>query len=282
MIAAMISVAVDVVLAYGLVYGRLGLPEWGVYGAGIAFVVAEYLYAGLLASFLLLGEMRRYAVRPRGADPWAILRFLRTSAPIGGQWVLDMTSFALFSSIVARMGDAAMAASLAVLQLLSLSYHQAFAIPIGAATLVGRYLGAAQPELAEQSYVSAVKLALGLAALVAALFLGAPELLMLIFSDDPAVLALARPLLLGAFFQVIDAIAIIAGGALRGAGDTRWPFVVQATLAWAVRIPLVWTAAIWMGGGVFGAWLGELGFILCLGLALILRFRAGHWRTMKL
>jgi MATE family multidrug resistance protein len=283
MIAAMISVTVDVVLAYGLVYGRLGLPERGVYGAGIAFVVAEYLYTALLAAFLLLGELRRYAVRPRGPDPRAILRYLRTSAPIGGQWVLDMTSFALFSSIVARMGDAEMAASQAMLQLLSLSYHQAFAISIGAGTLVGRYLGAGQPDLSEQSYFSGVKLALGIAALVAALFLGAPELLMQIFSDDPAVLALARPLLLlGAFFQVIDALAIIAGGALRGAGDTRWPFLVQATLAWAVRIPLVWTAAIWLGGGVFGAWLGELGFVLTLGLAFILRFRAGHWRTMEL
>jgi MATE family multidrug resistance protein len=283
MIAAMVSVAVDVVLAYGLVYGRLGLPEWGVYGAGMAFVVAEYLNAGLLVAFLLLAEMRRYSVRPRAPDLRAILRFLRTSAPIGGQWVLDMTSFALFSSIVARMGDADMAASQAMLQLLSISYHQAFAISIGAGTLVGRYLGAGQPDLAERSYFSAVKLALALAATVAALFLGAPELLMRIFSDDPAVLALARPLLLlGAFFQVIDAIAIIASGSLRGAGDTRWPFAVQATLAWVVRIPLVWTAAIWMGGGVFGAWLGELGFILILGLAFVLRFRAGHWRTIRL
>jgi MATE family multidrug resistance protein len=283
MIAAMISVSVDIVLAYGLVYGRLGLPAWGVYGAGVAFVVAEYLYTGLLAAFLLLPELRPYGVRPRGPDVRAILRFLRTSAPIGGQWVLDMTSFALFSSIVARMGDAEMAASQAMLQLLSLSYHQAFAISIGAGTLVGRYLGAGQPDLSERAYFSAVKLALGLAALVAALFLGAPELLMRIFSDDPAVLALSGPLLLlGAFFQVIDALAIIAGGALRGAGDTRWPFLVQATLAWVVRIPLVWTAAIWLEGGVFGAWVGELGFVLTLAGSFILRFRAGHWRTMKL
>jgi MATE family multidrug resistance protein len=181
------------------------------------------------------------------------------------------------------MGDAEMAASQAMLQLLSLSFHQVFAIAIGAGTLVGRYLGAGRPDEAERTYFSAMKLALGLGAIVAALFLGAPELLMRIFSTDPAVLALARPLLLlGAFFQVIDAIGIIASGSLRGGGDTRWPFAVQATLAWVVRIPLVWTAAIWLGGGVFGAWLGELGYILCLGLAFVLRFRAGHWRKMKI
>jgi MATE family multidrug resistance protein len=283
MLAAMLSVSVDVVLAYGLVYGRLGLPAWGIYGAGIAFVVAEYLYTGFLGCCLLLREMHGYAVGPCAPSLRTIRRYLRTGAPIGGQWVLDMTSFALFSSIVARMGDAEMAASQAMLQLLSLSFHQAFAISIGAGTLVGRYLGAAQPDFAARTYRSAMKLALGLGALVAALFLGAPELLMRIFSDDPEVLALARPLLLlGALFQVIDAIGIIAGGSLRGAGDTRWPFLVQATLAWALRIPLVWTAAIWLEGGVFGAWLGELGYILALGIALVLRFRAGHWRTMRI
>jgi MATE family multidrug resistance protein len=245
--------------------------------------VAEYVYAALLAAFVCMREFRIYHVGFRLPDVRSMLRFLRTSAPIGGQWVLDMTSFALFSSIVARMGDAEMAASQAMLQLLSLSYHQAFAISIGAGTLVGRYLGAGQPELSERAYFSAMKLALALAALVAALFLGMPGLLMGIFSDDPAVLALAGPLLmLGAFFQVIDALAIQAGGALRGAGDTRWPFLVQATLAWVVRIPLVWTAAVWMEGGVFGAWVGELGFVLTLAGAFILRFRAGHWRTMRL
>ena len=73
-------------------------------------------------------------------------------------------------------------------------------------------------------------------------------------------LALARPLLaLGAFFQLVDAVGIVAAGSLRGAGDTRWPFVIQATLAWALRLPLVYVCAFVLDGGVFGAWAGELG-----------------------
>ena len=78
-------------------------------------------------------------------------------------------------------------------------------------------------------------------------------------------LELARPLLaLGAFFQVVDAVGIVAGGALRGAGDTRWPFAVQATLAWALRLPAVYVFAIWLQGGVFGAWIGELVYVFVL------------------
>ncbi len=283
MLATIATVVLQAVLAYGLIFGRLGLPEYGVAGAGIAFAVAEYAYAAILFGFLFLRETRvRFATAPCAPDPRQILRFLRTSAPIGGQWLLDMLSFALFSSVVARMGDAEMAASQALLQLLALSFMQAVAISVSSGTLVGRYLGAGDPDAAARSYASAMKLAMLLAAAVAALFLGAPELLMRVFSSDAEVLALARPLLLlGAFFQVVDAIGIVAGGSLRGGGDTRWPFLVHATLAWAARLPFVWLLAIRLEGGVFGAWLGELAYITLLGLAFVLRFRGGRWKTMQ-
>jgi Na+-driven multidrug efflux pump len=194
-----------------------------------------------------------------------------------------MVTFALFTSIVARMGDAAMAASQAMLQLLSLSFMQAVAIGVATGTLVGRSLGARDPDSAQRSYRSGQILALMLAALVALVFLGLPELLVGLFSRDEAVLALARPLLaLGAFFQVADALGIIAGHALRGAGDTRWPFAVQALLACLLRPPLIYTFAVWLAGGVFGAWVGELVYVTALGAAFLARFRSGRWRAMRI
>ncbi len=284
MLAMIVAVAVHVPLAYGLVLGRLGLPAWGIYGAGIAIVISEFVYTGVLFAVLFQRSIRnRYATQPVPIEPRAIRRFLRTSAPIGGQWLLDMTSFALFTSIVARMGDAEMAASQAMLQLLALSFMQASGIATASGTLVGRYVGARDLESAARSYASAMKLGLMLVAVIAALFLGVPEQLMRIFSSDAEVLALARPLLLlGAFFQIVDATAIVTGGALRGGGDTRWPFVVQATLAWLLRIPLVWLGAVVLEGGVFGAWLGELGYLLALAGLLVWRFRVGRWRTIRI
>jgi multidrug resistance protein, MATE family len=283
MLATIASVLVQAVTAYALIFGELGMPTMGVSGAGTAFTIAEYAYAAILFGFLLAPRTRsHFATAPSAPRPRQIARYLRTSAPIGGQWVLDMLSFALFSSVVARMGDAEMAASQAMIQLLSLSFMQAVAISVSAGTLVGRYLGAGDHGSAARSYASAMKLAMVLAAIVAALFLCVPEFLMRLFSDDAQVLGLSRPLLqLGAFFQVVDAIGIVAGGSLRGGGDTRWPFLVHATLAWAARLPLVWVLAVQLDGGVFGAWLGELGYITLLGLAFVMRFRGGRWKTMQ-
>ncbi len=278
------GILVNAVVAYALIFGELGLPRLGVAGAAVGMVAGSWTILGLLAFAALRRPMRlRYHTQPCRPDPAEVARFLRTSAPIGGQWLLDMATFAIFGSIVARMGDVSMAASQATLQLLSVSFMQAYAISLAAGTLVGRYIGARELEASERSYRSGQWLALGVSAIVAALFVSVPEAMLAIFTDDPRVLELARPLLaLAAFFQVIDAVGIVAGGSLRGAGDTQWPFMVQATLAWVLRLPAVYVFAIWLEGGVFGAWVGELVYVFVLSLCFVLRFRAGHWRTVRI
>ena len=210
-------------------------------------------------------------------------RLLRTGAPIGGQWVLDMIAFAIFTSIVVRMGDRSMAASHAMVQLLSFSFMQAYGISIASGALVGRYAGARDFAAAERTHRSGIALGLGVAAIVGTLFVSAPDLLLRLFTDDPDVAGIGRKLLaVGALFQLVDAVGIVAGGSLRGAGDTRWPFAVQATLAWALRLPLVWLCAVTLDGGVIGAWIGELGYVLALAAAFLLRFRAGAWRKVRI
>ncbi|HXQ21851.1 MAG TPA: MATE family efflux transporter [Candidatus Acidoferrales bacterium] len=274
----------NALLAIGLVFGRFGLPAWGVAGAGTATACANWTYTGIMLGAFLRRRMRAtYATRPVRPDRDAIRRFVRTSMPVGGQWVLDMTSFALFSTIIARMGNAPMAASQAMIQLLSLSFMQAFGISIASGALVGRYIGAADLASAERSHRSAMQLGLALAVLVALIFLAIPDTLLSIFTRDPVVVVLGRRLLaLGAVFQLLDAIGIVAGGSLRGAGDTRWPFMVQTMLAWCVRLPLVYVLAVVLGRGVIGAWLGELGYVAVLGSVWLLRFRAGAWREIRI
>ena len=281
---SLIAVAVHLVFAYGLIFGELGMPAWGVLGAGVAQSITSYAYLALLLYAVLRKKVRtRYNTRPVWPRLADMARFLRTSAPIGGQWFLDMTTFAIFAAIVARMGDASAAASQAMLQLLALSFMQAVAISTACSTLVGRYIGAGDLDAAERSYRSGLSLGLVVTAFFAILFLSVPELLLSVFNTEPEFLELGRPLLaLGAFFQVVDAMGIIANSALRGAGDTRWPFVVQSTLAWTLRLAALWTFAIWLQGGVFGAWLGELVYVFALGLAWLFRIRAGHWRTVRI
>jgi MATE family multidrug resistance protein len=279
--AAALGVTVNFVMAWLLIFGHAGFPALGIAGAGLAQSIGSTVIAVvLIVAFLRSGLRARYATLPCRPNRVAIARFARTSLPIGGQWLLDMTTFALFTSLVARMGTTAMAASQAMLQLLSISFMQAVAISTAAGTLIGRYLGAGDIEAASRSYRSAVALALGLATMVGLLFVCAPETLLGMFASDDAVLSLARPLLgLGAFFQIVDALGIVAAGSLHGAGDTRWPLLLQASLGWLVRLPAVYIGAFVLGHGVLGAWGGELAYVTLLGCAMMRRFRTGQWQT---
>lgn len=272
------------VLDYGLIFGNLGLPKLGVAGAGAASAFSEWTYAALL-----LWSFRRHRVsapfqtHPVRPSRRSLVRLRRVSLPIGGQWFLEMVTFALFTTLVARMGDRPMAASQAFLSLLHLSFMQVVGISVAAGTLVGRYLGAGDLGAVQRSYRNAQRLGFIVVVIVAALFLGVPELLMRIFSNDPEVIRLGRPLLaVGALFQLFDAVAIVASGSLRGAGDTRWPFVAQTTLAWTAYLPLAYGMGVLLDGGLIGAWLGGAAYVLLLSLVMARRWRSGAWKEMAI
>jgi MATE family, multidrug efflux pump len=269
----------NIVLDYGLIFGRLGMPQLGVTGAGVATSLAQVMAASALVWRLGRAAPRRhFKTAWHAPDLSAIRRFLRTGAPIGGQWFFDMLAFALFTTLVARMGDDEMAASQALIVLLSFTYMQAIGISAGASTLVGRYIGARSIAAARRAYRSAMILTGAVSSIVATLFVTLPTTLLRLFVDDTKVLAIGLPLIwLGAVFQFFDGAVIVSEGALRGAGDTRWPFVMQSLLNWVFFLPLAYLLAVTFRLGLMGAWIAELSYMVLLALLLIWRFETGAW-----
>ena len=282
--AALVANLCNAVLDYGLIFGKLGLPELGVAGAGIATAIGQWIHAlYLFIAFRRRSVRERYATDPARPDLDQMRRFVRTGAPIGGQWVLGMLSFAIFATVIARMGDAPAAASQAFVVLLSVSFMQALGISAASSTLVGRYIGADDLASARRSFRSSEKLAGVLAAVIALLFIAAPELLMRIFSDDPEVIRLGRSLVIvGSAYQFCDAFGVVAEGALRGAGDTRWPFVVHALFSWGLFLPAAWLLGVTLEGGVVGAWVGGVVYVAALATALVRRFHSGAWQSITI
>jgi MATE family multidrug resistance protein len=276
--------AVNVLLDYGLIFGELGLPELGVAGAGLGTAIAQWSNAIVL---LIICQRRAITKRchthPVAMNTAQIKRFLWTGAPIGGQWFIGMLSFSAFTTLVARMGDTSMAASQAFVMLLSLSFMQAVGISIATAILVGRYIGAGDLPAASRTFRSSIQLGFALAVGIAILFVAFPIPLLRIFTDDVRVLELGRPLLLlGALFQLADAVAIISEGALRGAGDTRWPFAIEIVMGWGIQVPLAYYVGVVLGYGLTGAWLASLVHILTLSTILFLRFRSNAWQKIRI
>ena len=275
---------VNAVLDYGLIFGKLGLPELGVAGAGFATSVAEWVnFLGLFICFRRTRVAETFITKAAALNRSKIRRLMRMGLPVGTQWWLEMASFALFLTLVAQMGDAPMAASQAFISLLSISFMQAYGLGIAVSTLVGRYIGAKDLAAAERSFYSGVRLCLCIAGVVGLLLVFASEPLLRLYTDDPRVLELGRPLmLLGAVYQVFDALAIIADSGLRGAGDTRWPMIVRFLLSWFLFLPTAYILGISLDGGLTWAWVGGLLYIVVLTSVLFGRCRGGRWKLMEI
>lgn len=284
LVATVVANGANVFLALGLVYGWFGLPALGVLGAGIATSIAEWLYFGImLAAFLRPSLRMRFDTGWRRPDLAPVRRLWRIGLPVGGQWVIEMLAFSIFMTLVARMGDASLAASHAFGQLASISFMVAAGIGTATATLVGRYIGAGEPDRAAQRFRSSLVLGGTAGALLALAFVVFPELLVELFSSDPEVIALGIPLLsIGAFYQLFDALSVLSDGALRGAGDTRWPFVARCLGSWLIFLPAAWFFAFHLDMGLTGAWIGGVFSSATLAIVLYLRFRSGAWRRIEI
>jgi Na+-driven multidrug efflux pump len=110
-------------------------------------------------------------------------------------------------------------------------------------------------------------------------FLLIPARLVSLFTTDPLVIADGVLYLrVIAFAQIAQSFELILEGALAGAAYTFWPQVASTSLT-ALRIPL---AAWWSRGlGLLGIWLALSVTAIARGVAMVLFWKSGRWRTAK-
>ncbi len=284
LLAGLVANVVNALAAYALVFGHFGAPRLGVAGAAIATASSEFLYAALVLGIALQPRiMRRFGTRPQLPNLHALRRLARTGFPIGAQWVFDALSFAVFTLMLSSMSAASVAASHSFIMLVNVSFMLALGVSGATQTLVGRAIGANEPELAVTALRNGLRVALTFSATLAIFLTAAPTLLMRIFTDDADVLALGVGVLrLGAIFQLLDAAHIVVMGALRGAGDTTWPAAWQTALAWGVFLPLAWLLGRHLGYGLVGAYAGGTLYVALLAGGLYWRFASGKWRSLRI
>ena len=203
--------------------------------------------------------------------------------PIGVHYALDIGSFLIFSAYVGRMGTDQLAASQIIIQVLALSFMPCNGFAVAATTLMGQYIGAGLPDLARTSAYKTIRLGLMFAGALAITYVSIPGVLVRMFNNDANVVRFGVMIMpLAAFFQFCDATQIIAGGALRGAGDTRFPMMLALGGGWLLFLPLAYLFGTVLGGGLLGAWVGGAIYVVILATGMLLRLRSDHWRNIKL
>lgn len=300
MLVTVIGVVVNIACDYLLIFGELPFPkEWGIQspfpkmgirGAGVATIMAQTVECVLLIWLLSSrGLVEEFGIwRNRGFDRELFGRFLRFGFPQGLHFFLDVASFAVFMLLVGRLGRNELAATNLAFNLNTLAFVPMLGLGTAVSTLVGQRIGEGRPELAVRTTWTAFRVSAAYMATFAAIYTLLPDVILkpyAAFSEEADFAALrAQVIELLRFVSVycfFDAMGIVFGFAIRGAGDTRFALVYSCVTAWMLMVLPTAISLIWFGGSLRASWWFCTVYIIVLGLGFFFRFQAGHWKTMK-
>jgi Na+-driven multidrug efflux pump len=285
-------------VSYALVVGLGPLPVLGWTGIALGTATGHVCGAAILVALLVGGRagfhLRLSTMRP---DYHLMRRILRIGIPGGFDVILINICHLVYLRIVLSLGEVAAAAHGVAIQVEALGYMPGGAFQISAATMAGQYLGARDLVRARSSVIMAC--AAASAVMVAAgifFYLAATPLASFFLGNRPdvAVPLAAQLLRLVAYAMVPLALVMVLAGALRGAGDTRWPLALNLVGVVLVRVPLAAYLAhttltipflgYTVGGaglGVVGAWYAAIFDIVVRAILLIARFRHDAWQKIE-
>ena len=253
-------------LNWVLIYGHGPFPALGVLGSAWATSASRWILMAVLVA--LAWRDLRPRLRRRHPEVWELeplRRMLRLGIPIGLQYVLEFGAFAFVALMMGWLGTRQMAGHQVAINLASLTFMVPLGVGDAASVLVGHAVGRSDPAGARGSARAALFCGAAFMTCTAVVFLTLPGVLARLYTGDSAVVAVAAALIpLAGVFQVFDGLQVVAGGILRGLGETRVAMMVNVLGYWLLGLPVSWVLGIHFGWGPVGLWWG-----LVLGLAVV-------------
>ena len=256
----------------------------GVAGAGIATTISRVV-GGVIVLFIVFSDKIPIKINLKEKiklDFKIIKRIFNIGIPAAIEQFFMRFGQLLFGRIVSSLGTVMYASHRITLTAESLSFNVGFGFALAATTLVGQYLGAEKPEVAEKSGFVAVKMGAIFMGSVGIIFFLFPDLLLKIFTRDQEILKYSRSCLrIVAISQPFLAACMGFAGGLRGAGDTRSVLIITVLGIWCVRLSLAYLFAIVLGYGLIGAWIAMSVDLIFRGCLLFFRFKSGRWKKVQ-
>ena len=267
------SLGVKLPLSIWFTFGGAGLPAMGLVGCGWATLCVNWTMLGcavwLLRNRPFYGDYGLWK-RIEAPDWQQIRKFARLGVPGGLAVLVEVTSFTLMALFIARLGTAAAAAHQIASNLLAVAYMTPLSLGIATSARVSFWLGAGDEAKARL----ACRKGFGLTALCALVYAAAMVVLRdglaNVYSDNPAVIAMAASLLLAvAAYHVADAVQTFCVFVLRCYRVTLAPLVIYCTMLWGVGLGGSYLLA-YRGLGPWEAMQSPLAFWIMSAAALAL------------
>ena len=285
MLADTIGVAINIPLTYALIFGVWRFPELGIAGAGFATIFATTISLGIFMMFYFESYHRKkFSVDMSfHLDRGILRRYMRLGFPSGIEMFLNVAAFNLFLLMYQSYGIVESASAAIVFNWDIVSFVPMIGLNVAIISLTGRFIGEGNLDKMREVMISGFVVGIGYTLLLTFCFLVFRTNLVEIFISEgkyfSEILSLASFMMVGlSCYVMADAILIITGGVLRGAGDTRWLMWVSVSIHWLMLLIQYFVIKVWdLGPRV--AWVVFVIMIILTALVYAGRISGQKWRT---
>lgn len=262
---------------YVLIYGKMGLPEMGLNGAGVSTLVSRALMLGAFALYVLKGrKFREYveAFRQARVSRHGVRRIFGMGYPVAIQMGLETSTFTCAAVMIGWLGVMQLAAHQVVTTISQLFFLLLQGLSFGISILVSNSYGkrdyAEVRSYSRTGYLMMLSVSVLLSVLLYLFRYQAAGL----FTDSAEVTSIVVSLFFLLFaYQFGDGLQICFANVLRGIQDVK-PIMYGAFVSYyVVAIPSAYFFGIVMGWGIQGVWLGYPIGLTLAGVFFYLRYR---------
>jgi len=278
---------VSLLLSYGLILGRLGMPRLETLGAALAIDVAFTLYSLIMAALFLFNR-NVLKLPPSG---WRLdfplgASIFKIGIPSALEWILIQLGILIYVFIIYRYGNAAAAGYFTGIAILAFAQTPAFGTQVAATILVGQAVGARDFGRAESVFRHSILLGFVLMAAVGGLIyiVFTPVTLSWLFGKLTAEsIAYSRTYItLLVFVLPFMGIAFTMAGGLRGAGDTVPPLIASSIGVYGGRILLAMGVYYLFHPPVMIIWFSMFPDLILRIAIMSVRIASGKWKRAKI
>lgn len=261
----------NIVGNYALIYGKFGLPEMGLIGAGYSTLASRIFM--LVAFIIVFLSKPSYRVYRRGFKrmwvmPNRLLRITKIGMPIALQQGLEAATFSLTAIMVGWLGSTELAAHQVVISISTISFTTYLGLGAATAIKTSYYKGARDMEQVRKTTVAGVHIGIVVSTLTCLVLYLLRNDISYLFSDDPVVstfVVMLVPILM--LYQYVDGAQIVLANALRGLSDVKSIMWISFVTNFPIAIPAGYILGFPLGMGIQGIWLAyPIGFMFSVAL----------------
>jgi putative MATE family efflux protein len=274
--------AINIFLNWVLIFGNLGAPELGVFGAGLATTFSLYI-GTVLYFFFAIRHASDKGFLHRIPSRSTLWQQFRLSLPSSLQQLFFSAGLVTLIWIVGRIGTAEVAAVNVLMTFHITAILPAFGIALASTTLVGNALGRGDKEDAARWGWNGSALTFLYGIVLSIILIPFANPILGVFLTNPETRQLAYlPMILWALMISFDTMGMVLMNALIGAGDTHRAMRISIIWQWVFFLPLAFLAGPVLGFGLVGVWIINGFYRVGQAINCAYQWNSGKWANIKI